>query len=175
MPRRLFTLFSALSLLLSVAVVVLWVRSYRSTDTLYRYWPSHYVTVVSRNGAIEIRRFEYAKPVPRSPEQLRLRHVRGMRVTTVVGESVTFDRLGLGRFRFTSSSGAFTLDIYVIRWWHLLLPVAIPPALLLGVVARNRVRCRRRVAGLCPRCGYDLRATPGRCPECGTSAAANET
>jgi hypothetical protein len=39
-------------------------------------------------------------------------------------------------------------------------------------IMRRRERAARLSAGLCPSCGYDLRATPGRCPECGTAAAA---
>jgi hypothetical protein len=35
------------------------------------------------------------------------------------------------------------------------------------VIRRRRRRARRRAAGLCVRCGYDLRATPDKCPECG--------
>ena len=46
--------------------------------------------------------------------------------------------------------------------------VATVAGFLMGVPLMRRRRCaERRAAGLCPACGYDLRATPGRCPECG--------
>lgn len=42
---------------------------------------------------------------------------------------------------------------------------------LWGWLSRPSEAGRSRTVGLCPSCGYDLRATPARCPECGVAVA----
>jgi hypothetical protein len=48
--------------------------------------------------------------------------------------------------------------------WFLFLLTAILPARWAAIGASV---AKRRASGLCPACGYDLRASPDRCPECG--------
>lgn len=51
-----------------------------------------------------------------------------------------------------------------VAYWMLALLLLVPPGLWV-----RRFRRQRRAArvGKCPKCGYDLRASPERCPECG--------
>ena len=62
--------------------------------------------------------------------------------------------------------------LVVVPYWAPCAAFAVLPAAW-GI---RWMRGRRRFGpGLCPRCGYDLRATPEKCPECGranTAAAA---
>jgi hypothetical protein len=79
------------------------------------------------------------------------------------------------RRRLGVSAGAGTMRWSGAARW-LVIPYWLPAAaawlvLLPFAVVRWLRRCRRTRAGLCVRCGYDLRGTPGRCPECGTSVA----
>jgi hypothetical protein len=53
-------------------------------------------------------------------------------------------------------------------WFPLVLSVPVPALWW----ARHRRARRRRREGLCPHCGYDLRASKERCPECGMAIRA---
>ena len=69
--------------------------------------------------------------------------------------------------------GIHSYDPPDYRCWHLavrplLAALALAAAPTLWLAAR-RARRRARPPSVCPRCGYDLRATPGRCPECGAA------
>jgi hypothetical protein len=62
--------------------------------------------------------------------------------------------------------------IVLVPCWLAALLAAILPAVWFDRWRRQRSARRRRDAGLCPKCGYDLRGSPGRCPECGTPVEA---
>jgi hypothetical protein len=53
------------------------------------------------------------------------------------------------------------------HWSLVALTAILPVTRGLAFLHRSRQHHRRAARGLCPTCGYDLRATPGRCPECG--------
>lgn len=65
-----------------------------------------------------------------------------------------------------------------IHWRGLVLPywLLMAPLVLVAVprwVGHWRHQAARRIAaGLCARCGYDVRASPERCPECGLACRA---
>jgi hypothetical protein len=182
MTRRLLNLLTALSLLLCAAAVALGVRSFFVTDQFQRWtfgdhgnwtwWNQHVVTVgrggvgvlsTSRPGPLHSWRDEvlaasgghgppwHTTGSPRYPRLLRSREVLGFRFTS-------FQPGRSGNRPATSY-----LEV-VAPLWSVALPLAVLPALRAIGWWRERDSAAR---GLCPGCGYDLRATPGRCPECG--------
>ena len=173
MARRLLNLVTALSMLLCVAVVVLWVRSYWVTDCFQLADASDYTAVVSSRGIFLVRRDVLP---PRSPNSFSAsametyhwsrRPPEDLAVylpSTVEGEWNLFG-LSLSRGRWLDADRR----LIVIPAWPLAAILAL--ASLPGIRARLVAR-RATVQHLCPSCGYDLRATPGKCPECGTPTA----
>jgi hypothetical protein len=163
MRRRLFTFCSAVSLLFFAAVCVLWVLSYDSSFELLSILPfGRTSSIWTQRGALTV---HY------SPEQAAIQletiHQGGGPRTWSLGWSAFgIECLLVGGGQ--PSSPIYTQ--YRAAAPHgVLAPVfaACPAIQVITVLRRQRVR-RRREAGQCAACGYDLRATPGRCPECGT-------
>jgi hypothetical protein len=151
--RRIVTLAAAASMVLCVATVALWLRSYWAADRIERFDKVGSMYLMSRTGAIlflrdpdwsgAARGIYYAKVESGSP----------------FGSALTFR----AHVRYGNS-----LRI-IFPHWFLALLLAILPSLYLRAVMSARRNSR---AGRCAACGYDLRATPDRCPECGAAPAA---
>jgi hypothetical protein len=59
---------------------------------------------------------------------------------------------------------------FFVRWWLIVILTAILPVARFGPLVWRQWRSEH-AEGLCPNCGYDLRATPERCPECGAEVS----
>jgi hypothetical protein len=180
MFRRLYTLLSALSLLLCVATCVMWVRSYAVGDLVeysrdrdgYRRQGFHIAsnaswidlgcgsTIRQRRGAPATGlNWWRSKPKSYSAEEIDY-------TFAVQRPQIRLPGLRLRWMHRNLRGGETIWNVRLaIRFWILFLLSAILPCFRLLAHRRGEERLG---ASFCRSCGYDLRATPGRCPECGT-------
>ena len=80
---------------------------------------------------------------------------------------------GVAWMRVLPPVGSNTRQDWLVRvpYLQLALVAGIAPAFrIVRRVRAARRATRRQRRGLCPSCGYDLRASPAQCPECGAIA-----
>ena len=176
--RRLLNLLTALSLLLCVAVCVLWVRSYRTYDFVLLYEsraPSGeaFGWAYSSGGKLIL----HWETIGGDSRRKKLPMWSAVRASKNGGVASRWSKVDSARhaigFWLVSERHRYSglppvqSRYLAVPYWFLAAATAAPPV---GWIIR-KTRTRRRLATTrCLNCGYDLRATPARCPECGKEA-----
>jgi hypothetical protein len=192
MLRRLATILSILSLLATLAACALWLRASRTTDQFSVHSKGgRAADLYCGSRGITLSTFTpwprddepftwHSLPSPSlrvhvfslgfNPGQLTQRRVLGVQIHHGPGELLFIDEsdpTGLS-WKFPPPSKPVQTLLVSVPHWLLLAVAALPALLILPPRIHRRLRTRRRLRlGLCPTCGYDLRASEGRCPECG--------
>ncbi|HEY2584224.1 MAG TPA: hypothetical protein VGI81_00510 [Tepidisphaeraceae bacterium] len=177
MIRRLFAVASVVSLLATVAVAVLWVRSYRVADFFGRWTADDRTRIIVVVAEGRVQWSAATLDTPGRNADRRWHHYTNIypvdwSTGPSPGMSRHFDRVGVifesGRDRILPNERGTDANAssWVLPLW-LAFPLTLPVAAAGAIaMARSRQRVARR--GLCPTCGYDLRASTDRCPERGT-------
>jgi hypothetical protein len=160
LARILLNVATALSLLLCVATVALWVRTHYVLDDWQRFGGGTGLFILTPRGELAL-----------MWGPLHQRHTSAPVGWTYQkhgspadwggdrrGEQLVFRVPGLEVWELRQPEAREV----VLRLWLVVSFFALLPLIY---VARKR---RRVPQGICPSCGYDLRATPECCPECGT-------
>ncbi|HLL90618.1 MAG TPA: hypothetical protein VK324_15060 [Tepidisphaeraceae bacterium] len=200
MRRNLLHIATAISLLLGVALCVLWGRSHFARDALvftgerkrviaadggaleFEAWTAFDARVIAdAPGSLQIERGP-AKPYAANPEVHYVKNgptYVNWRDTTL-GFAVEESEVGKSGTAHIAADGAVSFSGVTTSQTglHYRIPLgavaavwfALPLVWAVSMWRRREMR-RRAARGLCAGCGYDLRATTRRCPECGLVGA----
>jgi hypothetical protein len=168
MRRGIVHFFSLLSLAVCVATGGMWVRSHVVADQFSRGGAGWYVLINSDNGVVAYVTADEAQATGKT---------FGWRWTKAWGGSFVggFDAVwGSSVSSYTAGTSAVRQRAWWISHWVIVAVTAVlPVSRIRWLIVQmrwlwNRKRRERLAKGLCPICGYDVRATPACCPECGT-------
>jgi len=187
----LLAIFALISLLLCAATITLWIRSYSGSDYISRgklvhseeqVATSHYHILTFTRGSIRLSSEDhtyYSHQITMPVHSLDA-PAHWSRGRLGVGHQYWYDlpvRTFWNRIGFHEFSGGLETSFGSTSIKGIAMPAALPTlvlAILPGLwVGRAIRKLRRHKIGLCPNCGYDIRATPQRCPECGRVTLAN--
>ncbi|MDB5321594.1 MAG: hypothetical protein JWN40_3225 [Phycisphaerales bacterium] len=167
--RILLTAATFVSLLLFALTAGLWLRSHWAYDALG--WDDGGVvkSVTVLHGGV----FFSADEIEGRPDREGVNYLNGD-----AGPAAAYENAGAFGFSRNHYGGGKlgvpVSDIVRVPLYPLVVTLAILPSIgYIRITRARRARSRRR-RGLCPSCGYDLRATPGQCPECGAIPPAKE-
>jgi hypothetical protein len=183
LARYLFTLCSVVSLLLCVAVCVLWVRSCWVTDQLIWQRVDGRRSGQSAQGGVVLD-LSFSRFSGRPADFCGLIYASGEARPALWYEVTLFLQSrhpgdttagsqwgGFGWYETRKANGDRYASV-VAPFWSFALASAVLPLGWTTMRLCSRIHARRRKGGaLCLNCGYDLRASPERCPECGTATA----
>lgn len=172
MLRVVFTTLSFLSLLLGVGAAILWPRSLLVSDGVGFEWRGQLWAANTTHGWLALFRVEGATPTANQlyfSTDWRWMHQTNrppVPERALAGERVyrRFAGFVIGYTEALPGMRCWTLGV---PFWFLVLLFAMAPARWWYLFRGRWRRERRLLHGLCPTCGYDLRASPERCPECG--------
>jgi hypothetical protein len=165
LARAVFTVVAASSGILCLVLIVLWVRSYRvGSGAVWKpgHEPVYYSTSLG-GGRWRFDRGEYKfthEPYLDTGFDTRPPYPIDTPRDTLAG------RLGFEWHDGPDSQGAPHRRVILPMWFAVGMTAVLPAWAVWRWRGARRLRHRMR-HGLCPACGYDLRATRDRCPECG--------
>jgi hypothetical protein len=196
--RILFNAVTALSLILFLATMVLWVRSYFVSDEVYwhgfedegnrSYWTWNsldsgrggigYTWMTQSSDATgrfgPMRRSEFLTRAVTQPSHRR--SAPQYPTFNQISKQPVFWGFNYGSIRHPDTDPAkqrpgVSARHVVVPFWAIALTFGMTSWFLVTRLVRSARHQRRKRSGLCAACGYDLRATPDRCPECGRTTS----